>query len=81
MRTVASGPSAVLVDTVPIFAALFGFLFLHEHLGVWAVGGIALAFIDLVLIGSGRPVPPTLPSDRAQLTYHRRRDHELAGVP
>ena len=53
MRTVASGPAAVLVDTVPIFAALFGFLFLHERLGVWAVGGIALGFIGTVLIASG----------------------------
>ncbi len=63
MRTVASGPAAVLVDTVPIFAALFGFLFLHEHLGVWAVGGIALGFIGTVLIASGEAVPPASPSN------------------
>ena len=53
MRTVASGPAAVLVDTVPIFFALFGFFFLRERLGVWAVGGIALGFIGTVLIASG----------------------------
>jgi drug/metabolite transporter (DMT)-like permease len=53
MRTVASAPVAVLVDTVPIFAALFGFLFLRERPGIRAVGGIALGFIGRVLIGSG----------------------------
>jgi drug/metabolite transporter (DMT)-like permease len=53
MRTVASGPAAVLVDTVPIFAALFGFFFLRERLGIWAVGGIALGFVGTVLIASG----------------------------
>ncbi len=53
MRTVSSGPAAVLVDTVPIFAALFGFLFLRERLGAWALGGIALGFAGTVLIASG----------------------------
>jgi drug/metabolite transporter (DMT)-like permease len=53
MRTVASGPAAVLVDTVPIFAALFGFFFLRERLGAWAVGGVALGFAGTVLIAAG----------------------------
>lgn len=53
MRTVASGPAAVLVDTVPIFAALFGFFFLRERLGARAVLGIALGFVGTVLIASG----------------------------
>lgn len=53
MRTVASGPAAVLVDTVPIFAALFGFFFLRERVGVRAVAGIALGFVGTVLIASG----------------------------
>ena len=53
MRTVASGPAAVLVDTVPIFAALLGFLFLGERPGARAVGGIILGFIGSVLIASG----------------------------
>jgi drug/metabolite transporter (DMT)-like permease len=53
MRTVGSGPAAVLVDTVPIFAALFGYFFLRERLGVRAVGGIALGFIGSMLIASG----------------------------
>lgn len=53
MRTVASGPAAVLVDTVPIFAALFGFFFLRERLGARAVVGIALGFVGTVLIASG----------------------------
>lgn len=53
MRTVSSGPAAVLVDTVPIFAALFGFLFLRERPGAWALGGIALGFAGTVLIASG----------------------------
>ena len=54
MRTVASGPAAVLVDTVPIFAALFGFFFLRERLGAQAVAGIALGFVGTVLIASDR---------------------------
>jgi len=53
MRSVSSGPAAVLVDTVPIFAALLGFFFLGERLGLWAVCGIVLGFIGSVLIASG----------------------------
>jgi len=53
MRSVASGPAAVLVDTVPIFAALFGFFFLGERPGIWAVAGIVLGFIGTVLIAMG----------------------------
>lgn len=53
MRTVASGPAAVLVDTVPIFAALFGFFFLHERLGARALAGIALGFAGTVMIALG----------------------------
>jgi drug/metabolite transporter (DMT)-like permease len=53
MRTVSSGPAAVLVDTVPIFAALLGFVFLRERPGVRAVAGIALGFIGSLLIASG----------------------------
>lgn len=53
MRTVASGPAAVLVDTVPIFAALFGFFFLHERLGGRALAGIALGFAGTLLIAMG----------------------------
>jgi len=53
MRTVSSGPAAVLVDTVPIFAALFGFLFLRERLGARALSGIAMGFAGTVLIASG----------------------------
>ncbi len=53
MRTVASGPAAVLVDTVPIFSALFGFFVLRERLSAWGVAGIALGFLGTVLIASG----------------------------
>ena len=53
MRTVSSGPAAVLVDTVPIFAALFGIFFLRERLGMRAAGGIVLGFIGSALIASG----------------------------
>jgi drug/metabolite transporter (DMT)-like permease len=53
MRTVSSGPAAVLVDTVPLFAALLGFFFLHERLGVRAVGGIVLGFAGSALIALG----------------------------
>jgi drug/metabolite transporter (DMT)-like permease len=53
MRSVNSGPAAVLVDTVPIFAALLGFFFLRERLGRRAVGGIVLGFIGSLLIAWG----------------------------
>jgi drug/metabolite transporter (DMT)-like permease len=53
MRTVSSGPAAVLVDTVPIFAALFGYFFLRERLGIRAVSGVILGFIGSTLIASG----------------------------
>jgi drug/metabolite transporter (DMT)-like permease len=53
MATVASGPAAVLVDTVPIFAALFGYVFLRERLGAWVVAGIALGFVGTALIAAG----------------------------
>jgi len=53
MRTVSSGPAAVLVDTVPLFAALLGFFFLRERLGVWAVAGIVLGFLGSALIAAG----------------------------
>jgi drug/metabolite transporter (DMT)-like permease len=53
MRSVNSGPAAVLVDTVPIFAALLGFFFLRERLGRRAVGGIALGFVGSLLIALG----------------------------
>ena len=57
MRTVGSGPAAVLVDTVPIFAALLGYFFLHERLGVWAAAGIVLGFIGSALIAAGEAMP------------------------
>ena len=53
MRTVGSGPAAVLVDTVPIFAALFGVVFLREPLGARTSLGIALGFVGAVLIAMG----------------------------
>ncbi|MBE0612614.1 MAG: DMT family transporter [Burkholderiales bacterium] len=53
MRSVASGPAAVLVDTVPIFASLFGFVFLRERPSVRAMAGIVLGFIGVVLISRG----------------------------
>ena len=53
MRSVASGPAAVLVDTVPIFTALFGFLFLRERLNARAMAGIALGFAGTGLIALG----------------------------
>jgi drug/metabolite transporter (DMT)-like permease len=53
MRTVSSGPAAVLIDTVPIFAALLGYFFLHERIGGRAVGGIVLGFLGSALIASG----------------------------
>jgi drug/metabolite transporter (DMT)-like permease len=57
MRSVASGPAAVLVDTVPIFAALFGFLFLRERISFWGVTGIVLGFAGAVLIALGEAGP------------------------
>ncbi len=53
MRTVSSGPAAVLIDTVPIFAALLGYFFLRERLGARAVAGIVLGFLGSALIAWG----------------------------
>ncbi len=53
MRTVSSGPAAVLIDTVPIFAALLGYFFLHERIGARAVAGIVLGFLGSALIAWG----------------------------
>lgn len=53
MRSVTSGPAAVLVDTIPIFAAVFGFFFLGERLRTRVVGGIVLGFAGTVLIAWG----------------------------
>ena len=53
MRSVASGPAAVLVDTVPIFTALLGYFFLRERLGWRSLLGIALGFAGTVLIALG----------------------------
>lgn len=53
MRTVSSGPAAVLIDTVPIFAALLGYFFLRERLAGRAVAGIVLGFLGSALIAWG----------------------------
>lgn len=53
MRTVSSGPAAVLIDTVPIFAALLGYFFLRERLAGRAVAGIVLGFFGSALIAWG----------------------------
>jgi drug/metabolite transporter (DMT)-like permease len=49
----SSGPAAVLVDTIPIFTALFASLFLRERLSRLGWSGIALSFLGALLIAWG----------------------------
>lgn len=53
MRTISSGPAAVLVDTVPIFTALFAALFLRERMTWLGWVGTLAGFGGVVLIAAG----------------------------
>jgi drug/metabolite transporter (DMT)-like permease len=51
---IASGPAAVLIQTLPIWTALAAILFLHEHIRPWGWAGIAVSFLGAAVIGLGR---------------------------
>ena len=58
--SVGSGAAAVLVDTAPIFVALFGVLFLGEKVTPAGWAGIFAAFSGAVLIAFGEGGGPSL---------------------
>ncbi|MHA1222754.1 MAG: DMT family transporter [Candidatus Heimdallarchaeaceae archaeon] len=47
--------STTLVDTVPIFLAIFGFIFFKEKINVVGIIGIIIAFLGGVLLAFGSP--------------------------
>jgi len=53
LRTVASGPASVLIDSIPLWAALLGLLFLRERLGLIGWAGTLLGFAGAALIALG----------------------------
>jgi drug/metabolite transporter (DMT)-like permease len=50
---VSSGAAAVLIDTIPLWAALLGATLLSERLRAWGWAGLALGFAGAVLIAAG----------------------------
>lgn len=52
-QTVTAGAASFLVNTVPIFTALFAISFLNEHLDRWGGVGIAISFAGAALIAFG----------------------------
>ena len=53
-QTIASGPAAVLIQTLPIWTALAAILFLGERLRPWGWIGIGVSFGGTVVIGLGK---------------------------
>jgi drug/metabolite transporter (DMT)-like permease len=53
-QTIASGPAAVLIQTIPIWTALGAVLFLGESLRLWGWAGITVSFAGALLIGLGK---------------------------
>lgn len=53
LQTVASGPASVLIDSIPLWAALLGLLFLRERLGLIGWAGTLLGFAGAALIALG----------------------------
>jgi drug/metabolite transporter (DMT)-like permease len=49
--------STTLVDTVPIFLAIFGFVFFREKVSVFGIIGIAIAFVGGTLLAFASNVP------------------------
>lgn len=47
VKLVSSTLAAVIVSTIPLFAALFAFLFLKEKITVWAVLGMFVSFFGI----------------------------------
>ena len=55
LRHVDVAISTTLVDTVPIFLAIFGFIFFREKIGVLGIIGISIAFTGGVLLAFALP--------------------------
>ncbi len=53
MQSISSGPAAVLIDTIPLWAALLGAALLRERLRAWAWAGLAAGFAGAALIAVG----------------------------
>jgi drug/metabolite transporter (DMT)-like permease len=53
-QTIASGPAAILIQTMPIWIALAAIIFLREKLRVWGWVGIAVSFAGALVIGLGK---------------------------
>jgi drug/metabolite transporter (DMT)-like permease len=51
--SVSAGVASVLVNTAPIFTALFAFLLLHERLSRWGWGGIGVSFVGATMTALG----------------------------
>jgi drug/metabolite transporter (DMT)-like permease len=52
--TVASGPAAVLIQTLPIWTAIAAAIFLKERLRPWGWLGIGVSFAGALIIGFGK---------------------------
>jgi len=52
--TIAAGPAALLIQTLPIWTALAAILFLHERLTGLGWAGIAVSFAGALLIALGK---------------------------
>jgi drug/metabolite transporter (DMT)-like permease len=52
--TIASGPAALIIQTLPIWTALAAIIFLGETLRPWGWAGIAVSFAGTVVIGLGK---------------------------
>lgn len=50
---VSSGPAAVLIDTIPVWAALFSALFMRERMRAAGWAGLAIGFAGAALIALG----------------------------
>ena len=53
LQTVGSGPASVLIDTIPLWAALLGLVFLRQRMSVVGWAGILLGFAGAALIALG----------------------------
>lgn len=61
---IQSGSAAFVVNTAPIFTAIFAAVMLRERITPVAIGGILIGFVGttLVLVGEGREVALELPA-------------------
>jgi drug/metabolite transporter (DMT)-like permease len=53
-QSIASGPAALLIQTLPIWTALAAIVFLGERLRAWGWAGIAVSFAGALVIALGK---------------------------